>query len=115
MSVLKLAKALGISARRMRLLCDAAWKANEPSGQVSSDFGGARGCPCGCRSTRWYDDAECIRNEPLPAARDWPAIDVRDLGLEPHDRSHCGRCSAVAAEQAALSWRSATARQPEAT
>jgi len=54
------------------------------------------GCPCGCRTRLpWLDDPDCIRNRPLPPARDWPAIDVAVLGLAPHRREACDRCRAV--------------------
>jgi hypothetical protein len=54
------------------------------------------GCPCGCRTRLpWIDDPDCIRHKPTPPAADWPAYDVRDLGLDPHDRATCGRCQAV--------------------
>ena len=54
------------------------------------------GCPCGCRTRLpWIDDPDCIRHLPTPPAVDWPAADVRDLGLEAHDRATCDRCQAV--------------------
>ena len=55
------------------------------------------GCPCGCRTRLpWFDDPDCIRHQPTPPAVDYrDAADVRDLGLEAHDRAVCERCQAV--------------------
>lgn len=28
-------------------------------------------CPCGCCSTPWFDDADCVRHRPLGRPVDW--------------------------------------------
>ncbi len=39
-------------------------------------------CPCGCLTKLpWYDDPDCIRHKPLPAAVDWPSYDKQALGM----------------------------------
>jgi hypothetical protein len=54
------------------------------------------GCPCGCRSSAWYADPDCVTRRPMPEPVDWPVSNVEQLGLVPHNRSTCSSCRAVA-------------------
>lgn len=43
----------------------------------------------------WIDDPDCVRHLPTPAPREAAEYDVRDLGLDVHDRERCEPCQAV--------------------